>query len=161
MRVSKRDLDRVPPGNLRVPVGEFGLLWQAAEDQARDQSARGVTDWSAGGIAVTCRWLARASTEFPVGRLRPQPAPITRLTVLAYEELIEAEYLAAETLAARAPAAPLVVSRPGYVDAVRQTLGWAWRGHADRPILRRLPESEERTLYGDGHWMPPTSAPSR
>ncbi|MCF7552611.1 hypothetical protein [Pseudonocardia sp. WMMC193] len=136
--MSERDLERIPAGNIRVPVREFGLLWQSAEDRAREQSDRGVTDWAAGEVAATCRWLARASTEFPKGTLRPQSSPIRRISALAYEELIEAEYLSAETVAARTPPAPLVASRPGYVEAVRQTLGWAWRGWAACPDLGDL-----------------------
>lgn len=135
MRVTARDLDSVPPGNICVPRDQFGVLWSRAEQRSSEQGDRGVTDWSAGGVVITCRWLAGAMTESATGHRRLSAAPITRTRRLAYEELIEAEFVAAEILAARQPAPVAVLSRPGYVDAVRQTLGWAWRGDRPCPVL--------------------------
>jgi hypothetical protein len=135
VRVTERELARIPRGNLRVPRAEFGALWRAAEELSVAQGERGITDWPAGGVAITCRWVARVVTESTVGVRRPASAPITKTSKQAYEELIEAEYLAAEVLAARTPPPDLVRRRPGYVDAVRQTLGWAWRGTSPCPVL--------------------------
>jgi hypothetical protein len=138
MRVTERDVDRIPPGNLRVPRRDFGMLWAAAEQRSEEQGSHGVTDYSAGGIATTCRWLARATVDGPGGRRRPASAPITSTSRAAQEELIEAEYVAAETLAAR-PAPPDWLARqPGYLEAVCATLRWAWRGGGTPPALPDL-----------------------
>src|SRR4051794_14446878 len=102
MRVTERDLERIPPGNLRVPRGDFGALWVAAEDLIKAHGELGVTDWSAGGVAMACRWVARAVSVTANGRRVPTPAPVTSRRVLAFEEAIEAEYLAAEKMLARA-----------------------------------------------------------
>lgn len=135
MLVGEREVERIPPGNLRVSRGEFAALWRAAEEQSTAQGERGTTDWVAGGVALTCRWLARATTDTSDGQRLLTPAPITKVSRLASEELIEAEYLAAETLAARTPPPAAVTSRPGYVDAVRATLRWAWRASGPAPVL--------------------------
>lgn len=138
VRVSERDVERVPPGNLRVPRREFSALWAAAEQRSTEQGARGVTDYKAGAVAITCRWLARATVDGPRGRRRPASAPITSTSRAAQEELIEAEYIAAETLAAR-PAPPDWLARqPGYLAAVCATLRWAWRGEGAPPVLADL-----------------------
>jgi hypothetical protein len=135
MRVIERDIERVPPGNLRVPRREFGALWAAAEQRSKDQGAVGVPDYPAGGVLITCRWLARAAVDGPGGRRRPAHAPITRTSRLAHEELIEAEYVAAETLAARTPPPDWLARQPGYLNAVCATLRWAWRGSGTAPVL--------------------------
>lgn len=36
------------------------MVWAEAEAQSAGEAARGVTDWYAGGVVVTCRWLAGA-----------------------------------------------------------------------------------------------------
>jgi hypothetical protein len=135
VRVTERHLDRIPPGNVRVPLGEFAALWSAAEEQSRVQGERGITDWTAGGVALTCRWMARAVTETSDGHRMPTPAPVTKATALASEELIESEFLAAETMAARTPPPPLVATRPGFMEAVVATLRWAWRSSGPVPDL--------------------------
>lgn len=122
VRVTERDVERVPPGNLRVPRRDFGVLWSAAEQGS---------DFASVGTAITCRWLARATVDLPRGRQRPAFAPVTRTRRLAYEELIEAEYLAAERLAGDEP--EWLAARPGYLDGVRNTLRWAWRGEGPAP----------------------------
>lgn len=73
-------------------------MWIAAEKRADAQALAGVTDWLAGGVTLTSRWLAAAPHEYR-GRRRMPIAPITRTTSSAIEELIEAEYLAAVTVA--------------------------------------------------------------
>ncbi|GAA1860360.1 hypothetical protein GCM10009836_45630 [Pseudonocardia ailaonensis] len=138
MRVTERDVERVPPGNLRVPRREFGLLWAAAEARSEKQGARGITDYEAGAIAITCRWLAHATVDGPRGRRRPASAPVTRTPRSAGEELIEAEYVAAETLAARAAPPDWLARQPGYLAAVCATLRWAWRGDGPPPVLADL-----------------------
>jgi len=122
----------VPPGNLRVPRVEFAAVWAAAERRNREQGARGVTDWYAAGVVVTCRWLAGVIVTDQTGYRFPAYAPVTRRSDTAYEELIEAEFLAAELLDLRQP--ELVEHRPGWCESIRATLRWAWR-HAGPPPL--------------------------
>jgi hypothetical protein len=57
---------------------------------------------------------------------------VTRRSVRAYEEVIEAEFLAAERLDQRRP--DLVVARPGWCEAIRATLRWAWRHDWPPPL---------------------------
>lgn len=133
MLVADHDLERVRPENLRVGLAEFGVVWAAAERRVSAQAGAGVTDWFAGGVVLTCRWLAGAAVEYR-GRRRLPVAPITRRTSAAIEELIEAEYIAAVTLIGN-PASPLVVDRPGFLDAVVATLAWAWRRSGPAPDL--------------------------
>jgi len=52
--------------------------------------------------------------------------------VKAYEELIEAEFLAAEQLAWRRP--DLVEHRPGWCEGIAATLRWAWRRNGPAPL---------------------------
>lgn len=137
MEVTAADVARIPAGNLRVPRAEFAALWSAAEQESREQAARGVTDWYAGGVALTCRWLAAAFVVTQSGRQHAAFAPVTNRSARAYEELIEAEYLAAEQMDARQP--DLVASRPGWCEAIRATLRWAWRHEGPPPLA--LPEA--------------------
>lgn len=132
MEVTAAAVARIPAGNLRVPRAEFAALWSAAEQQSRDQAARGVADWYAGGVALTCRWLAAAVVVTQAGRQQPAFAPVTNRSARAYEELIEAEYLAAGQLDVRRP--DLVASRPGWREAIRATLRWAWRHEGPPPL---------------------------
>ncbi len=132
MEVTAADLAQVPVGNLRVPRAEFGAVWAAAERQAAAEAARGVTDWYAGGVVVTCRWLADVVVTDQTGRREPPYSPATDRSVSAYEEVIEAEYLAAEQL--DVVRADLVEHRPGWCEAIRATLRWAWRHSGPPPV---------------------------
>lgn len=128
MTVTQADIDQVPVGNLRVPRAEFAAVWTEAERRARTP---GTLDWYAGGVQVTCMWLAGAVTRTPAGRPELARSPVTERAVSAYEELIEAEYLAAESLPSRRPA--LVERRPGWCEGIRLTLRWAWRHQGPPP----------------------------
>ncbi len=132
MRVTDADLARIPVGNLRVPRAEFGALWVEAEQLNSEQTGSPAPDWYPAGVAVTCRWLAGAVVQDQTGRRAPAPAPATRRRARAYEELIEAEYLAAEQLDVRRP--DLVEHRPGWCAGIRATLRWAWRAEGPRPF---------------------------
>jgi hypothetical protein len=132
VRVTDADIARIPLGNLRVPRAEFCAVWAAAEERDREQGERGITDWYAAGVVVTCRWLAGATVRSSTGRWFVAYSPATRRSVRAFEELIEAEYLAAERLAERSP--DLLVSRPGWCEAIRGTLRWAWRHDGPPPL---------------------------
>jgi hypothetical protein len=130
VQVSVSDIARIPPGNLRVPREEFVAVWSEAARRGDELGDRGVTDWYLGGVAVTCRWLAAApSRTARGGGLMRSPA--TRRSVVAYEELIEAEYLAAQTLEQRRPE---LAAREGWCEAVRATLSWAWRREGPPPV---------------------------
>jgi len=137
VEVTENDIARIPVRNLRVPRDQFVALWTTAEERDQNFAERGVTDWYTAGIVVTCEWLAGAVVQAPNGRRSPAYSPATNRTTTAYEELIEAEYLAAELLDVRRP--DLVEHRPGWCDAVRATLRWAWRRSGPPPI--ELPES--------------------
>ncbi len=132
MEVTENDIKRIPLRNLRVPRDEFVAVWAAAERRSTEQAEQGVTDWYAGGVIVTCRWMARAVVRPSSGPWRLARSPVTRRTTAAYEELIEAEYLAAELLDVRR--SDLVEARPGWCEAVRATLRWAWRRNGPAPM---------------------------
>ncbi|MCO1658902.1 hypothetical protein [Pseudonocardia humida] len=132
MEVTDRHVARIPPGNLRVPRAEFVAVWRAAEQLNQESGARGEPDWYAGAVAVTCRWLAATTVRRYNGRIHIAAAPVTRREVRAYEELIEAEALAADNLALRTPR--LLTSRPGWCEGIRATLAWAWRHEGPPPL---------------------------
>jgi len=133
MEVTDADTARIPVGNLRVPRAEFVAVWAAAELLDAEQGARGVSDWYAGGVVVTCRWMAAAVVRPPSGSRRLARSPVSRRTTVAHEELIEAEFLAAELLDVRRP--DLLVARQGWCEAVRATLRWAWRHDGAPPLV--------------------------
>lgn len=135
--MTEADVARIPVGNLRVPRAEFAALWAAAERRSGEQAAHGVTDWYAAGVVVTCRWMAAAVVHPTTGPRRLARSPVSRRTTVAYEELIETEFLAAELLDVRRP--DLLESRPGWCEAIRATLRWAWRrdGPAPLPLAMR------------------------
>ena len=127
VEVTAADIARVPPGNIRVSRVDFAAVWTAAE---RDVSH----DWYALGVALTCRWIGHGQGLALNGRRGPAHAPITKRTGRAYEELIEAEYLAAEKLAAREPRPAWLVELPGWIEAVCATLRWAWARTGPAPL---------------------------
>jgi len=126
---------RLPPGNLRVPPAEFVEVWVTAEELCDAQTPRGVEDWYAAAVAVTCEWLAAAMVPSFDGRLVSASAPVTGRSVRAYEELIEAEFLAAETLDQRRPRPRWLMERPGWSEGICATLRWAWRASGPPPLL--------------------------
>lgn len=130
MDITAADVAGVPPGNVRVPLDAFLALWRAAADQDREHASRGVTDWYGGAVALTCRWMAAATirTSRGGGMVR---SPATRRRVVAYEELIEEEFLAAQDHEQRRPD---LAARPGWCEGVRATLRWAWRAEGPPPL---------------------------
>ena len=129
------DVARVPAENLRVRRAEFAAVWSAAEAQLEEQTRQQITDWYIGGVVVTCRWVATAIVRPAAGPWRPAKSPVTRRSNQAYEELIEAEYLAAERLAMRQP--EWLADRPGWIEAILATLDWCWRGSKHPPLELR------------------------
>jgi hypothetical protein len=77
-------------GNIRVPQRHFVAIWQAASASGSEQGLQGVTDWYAGAVAVTCRWMAAAPVRTSRGGGVTR-SPATRTRSLASEELIEEE----------------------------------------------------------------------
>jgi hypothetical protein len=133
--VSAADITRIPAGNVRVPRAVFVALWQTAERFHDEQVRRGVPDWYGAGVVETCRWLANTIVRSEAGGPgRPAPSPVTKRVAIAYEELIEAECLAAEKLAACRPVPTLLELRPGWIEAVVTTLNWAWRQYGRPPL---------------------------
>jgi hypothetical protein len=130
MEVTVEDIAAIPPRNLHVPREAFVAVWVAAERHLGEHP----TDWYGAGVAVACRWLANATVRPKTGAWYKQSAPITRRAGAAYEELIEAECLAAETMLLRRPAPAWIVNRPGWVEAISAALNWAWRRAGVLPI---------------------------
>ena len=139
MDVTPLDIAGIPLSNVRVARHDFVALWRAATARGAKQGAEGVTDWYAGAVALTCRWMAGAPlrTSRGGGLVR---SPATRRRALAYEELIEEEYLAAQDLEHRRPD---LAARQGWCEGVRATLRWAWRAEGPPPLELAA------TAYGD------------
>ncbi|MFB9384472.1 hypothetical protein ACFFTK_15140 [Pseudonocardia petroleophila] len=134
MRVTEADIARIPAGNLRVSRAEFVALWIAAEQLCDEQGGRGVTDWYAAGVAATCEWLAAAVFRPATGPQQDAVSPVTGRSARAYEELIEAECVAAERMLARHPQPPTMRRRPGWVPGITATLRWAWLASGRAPL---------------------------
>ncbi|MQA12837.1 MAG: hypothetical protein GEV09_01340 [Pseudonocardiaceae bacterium] len=135
VQVTEADIARIPRSNLRVPRAEFAALWVAAERRCDEQDRRGGHDWYAAGVAIICEWLATATVQTGGGRQHAAWAPVTERTARAYEELIEAEYLAAEKLDLRRPRPPWLAERPGWSEGICATLRWAWRRSGPPPLV--------------------------
>lgn len=135
--VSAADIAKIPAGNVRVPLAEFVALWQRAERLHDEQVRRGVPDWYGAGVVETCRWLANAIVGLEAGPWRLVPSPVTECMNVAYDELIEAECLAAERLAVSRPVPARLERRPGWIEAVVTTLNWAWRRYGRPPLEYR------------------------
>jgi hypothetical protein len=132
MEIMARDIERVPRGNLRVPLVDFARVWVAAERRADELKAAGQGDWYLVGVQTTCLWLACSTYVFnyPHGPVRhPAEAPITGTPRRAHEELIELETQAAERRLGRE-----WPGRPGFVEGVAATLAWTWRRSGVPPI---------------------------
>ena len=140
MEVTESLLDRVPVGNLRVPRAEFGALWVAAERLNAEQTGRPDPDWYPAALPLPASgWLAPwFRTRRAVVTLAP--SPVTRRRARAYEELIEAEYLAAEQLDVRRP--DLMQHQPGWCEGIRATCGG--RGGTRVVARRRRPSAADR-----------------
>ncbi|MGH3481021.1 MAG: hypothetical protein ACRDQD_29880 [Nocardioidaceae bacterium] len=133
MELTATDIERIPPGNLRVPRDEFVAVWTLAEELAHH-------DLYAVGVVKTCRWVACAMVPgLPAlgGRLEPARAPVTWDTARAHEELIELEAAAADRKLARHPHG--LMGKPGFLEAIVATLEWVWRGSGRVPLDIRRP----------------------
>lgn len=137
--VTETDVARIPCRNLRVPRAEFVAVWQAAERRCDEVTRTGGHDWYAAGVAVTCQWLAWATVRPAVGPWFRAPSPVTGRTGLAFEELIQAEYIEAEKLDMRQPRPGWLVRRPGWSEGICAALRWAWCRTGPVPV--RVDES--------------------
>lgn len=133
MQVAEADVARIPRTNLRVPVAEFVRVWTAAEERNDANTQAGRHDWHNAAVVVTCRWLARAMVRPSTGA-SPYPAlsPVTKRSSQAYEELIEAETVAADKLDVQRP--EYLSYRHGWTEGICVTLHWAWLGEANPPL---------------------------
>lgn len=135
VNVSAADIAKIPAANVRVPQAEFAALWQRAEWLHAEQVRRGVPDWYGAGVVATCRWLANAIVRPETGGpCQLAPSPVTERANVAYEELIEAECVAAEKLAMRRPVPTWLAHQPGWIEAVVTTLNWVWRRYGSPPL---------------------------
>lgn len=130
--VTEEQIARIPVGNLRVSHAEFAAVWASAERQSRKHAEKDSTDWYAGAVALTSRWLAGAAYVSPRGVAEAAPSPITLSAAAANEELIEREFQAAELLKTRDPR--LAADRPGWCEGIQATLRWAWRRQGPAPL---------------------------
>lgn len=130
------DIARIPAGNLAVSREAFGRLWREVEAcaEAEAETGMGTSTAQTAGMVLTCRWLARATMEVN-GRRFLAVRPVGRGSPLAYPELIEAEYVAAESAMERGPRGRPSHVMPGYLESVCAVLRWAWRRNGPRPGL--------------------------
>jgi hypothetical protein len=128
--VTERDIATIPAENIRVGRKEFAALWRAAERYQESDSH----DWYGAGVVTTCRWLASAVVHRRTGSRYPAYAPVTKRTRSAIEELIQAEYVAAEKLEMRRPQPAWLQEQPGWIEAVCATFRWAWAGTGPAPL---------------------------
>lgn len=130
MEVTQSDIAGIPANNVRVARSDFASLWRLASTRSSQQGNQGVTDWYAGAVALTCRWMAAAPMRTSRGGGLTR-SPATRRRALAHEELIEQEFLASQNLEQRRPD---LAARPGWCEGVRGTLRWAWRAEGLPPL---------------------------
>ncbi|MGH3425361.1 MAG: hypothetical protein ACRDO8_11560 [Nocardioidaceae bacterium] len=130
MQVTDRDIERIPSRNIHVPRAEFVAVWLAATRYP----GKNLTDWYGGGVARTCRWMACGIDRPDNGLWRPTPAPVTRRAGQAFEERIQAEYIAADRLEMRSPRPAWLLSQPGWIEGIAATLRWAWARNGPAPL---------------------------
>lgn len=116
-------LPKVPAENLRLPLAEFGRVWERAEQLSRE---RGPRDFYLTGVVWACRWIAR----------QPLEAPVTRKPMRAMPETMDSEYLAALAAARSTKLHPMRVDIARGAAAVL-----AWVGHGG-PEPRLVPLSD-------------------
>lgn len=119
---------RIATGNVRVPHEEFRTVWHEANRRETE-----LADWYAGAVAQTCRWMAAVPMRTALCGGLPR-SPVTLRACVATEELIEAEWQAAQRPERFSPS---LAARPGWPDGVRATLRWAWCGQGPPPIELR------------------------
>jgi hypothetical protein len=125
MEVTAAHVEAIPRGNLHVPRAEFAAVWAAAELH--------LTDSYSAGVAMTCRWIATSMAPSVLGGLMPARSPVTWRAARAHEELIEAEFLAAEVLSLKRPLPAWVADRPAWLAGVLAVFDWCWRRAAPAP----------------------------
>lgn len=134
MELTAADVAGVPATNLHVPVAEFVALWAAAEAFSDQPAGAVADDWYIAGVVITCRWLARATSRPVSGPWYPARSPVTKRQNLAYEELIQAEAVAADVLEAKEPRPRWLLARPGWSEGIAATFRWAWLRTGPAPV---------------------------
>lgn len=119
---------RLASENLRVPREEFLAVWGAASRQEAELAS--CDDWYLSAVVQTCRWMAAVPMRTALCGGLPR-SPVTLQGCRAREELIEAEWQAAQT---EDRYAPLLAARPGWSEGVRATFRWAWCRDGPPPI---------------------------
>lgn len=121
---------RITTGNLRVPHEEFLAIWHEAGRLAAERGDDDGTDWYVRAVVQTCRWMAAVPMRTALCGGLPR-SPVTLRACVATEQLIEAEWQAAQR---PERFSPTLAARPGWCDGVRATLRWAWSRHGPPPI---------------------------
>jgi hypothetical protein len=134
VEVTAADIAKIPVANLGVPRASFAALWVTAERLHDERTQQRISDWYSAGVVMTCRWLAGATVRPETGPPHLARSPVTGHTHGADQELIEAEYLAASTLALRQPRPAWLAQRPGWIEAVEATLHWVQHRYRDPPL---------------------------
>ena len=116
--------------NIRVPRPEFLAVWDAARRREAELAAEDVIDWYVGAVVQTCRWMAAVPLRTALCGGLPR-SPVTQRGCRAREELIEAEWQAAQR---DDRFSPHLVARTGWCEGVRATFRWAWTGQDPPPL---------------------------
>jgi hypothetical protein len=130
VEITEQELADVLAGNVRVPLADFAEVWRQAEQELPGLvMATPETTWESSytsAVVGTFRWLACARA--PYG---PASPPI-RVPMMpkgpARRESIQALHEESRFLMTKIPGgyeSPGMPPRPGYLEGVRETLGWA------------------------------------
>ncbi|GAB3812693.1 hypothetical protein [Kribbella italica] len=160
MEITEEMLLSIPPGNVRVPVEEFAVVWRLAESEClRLVRATSVGESSrelsyASAVMGTLRWLAAAQAPFGPpgsGMSREASAPFTPYTGRAlgradHDSIREARDSVRAMLLMfpdgyKTAGMP---PRPGYLEGVADAIEWAWV-FGPAPRLAQLPADSPRT----------------
>jgi hypothetical protein len=126
VRLRRSDLDGIPPDNVNIPVREFARGWFAAEQLLDDRAGRGVSDWYTAAVAVTCRWLARATVRPEARAWYSERSPLTHRGRRAHPEWVQEEAFEAQNMWERRNKPSWLLARPGWLEGVLDTFDWAW-----------------------------------
>ena len=130
MDPTSSDAAGITAENLRVPQEEFLTIWHEASRREAELADDEIVDWYVGAVVQTCRWMAAVPmrTALCGGLTR---SPVTLRACVAREELIEAEWYAAQR---QDQFSQNLAARPGWCEGVRATFEWAWRRQGPPPI---------------------------
>ncbi len=130
MDPTSSDAARISTVNVRVPHEEFLTVWHEASRREAERAGDEAGDWYVGAVAQTCRWLAAVPMRTALCGGLPR-SPVTLRACVAREQLIEAEWQAAQR---QDQFSPTLAARPGWCEGVRATFRWAWSRQGPPPI---------------------------